>query len=156
MNYKYYYQLAMYLLRQKIAILQRQLIHKRALEHLGVDASPQDIAGDELGCAESVTTIVKKVLPQMPVITGTWTLYEYLQKSRDWIPTTNPKPGDIILSPTGIVSKVKIGHVGIVGVNNTVMSSSSYNQGKWMTNYTTETWRNKYGIVFYYTLFSSL
>lgn len=130
-----------------ITILRRLLLHKKAINHLGIDASPSDAADDVLGCAESVTEIIKQVLPDFPVILGTWTLDDRFFKDRRFMITQTPQPGDIVISPTGtskLGRKAPIrGHVGIIGENNIIMSNDSYT-GKWMANYTIETWRKRY------------
>lgn len=135
----------------QIVGLQQKLIFKTALENQGRDVSPLDRATDEYGCAESVTELLRLVFPTFPVITGTWTLNQYLSSDRKWAPTDSPKAGDVIISPTGEGGARKIGHVGIVGEHNTVMSNSSYT-GLWTTNYTIDTWKTKYKTfpVYYY------
>jgi len=138
--------------------LRRQLIYRTALDTIGVDASPNDLAPDEFGCAESVSLILNRAIG-FPTITGTYTLNQRLQSDRRFAPTNTPRPGDIIISPTGMrlgPSKINNGHVGIVGNNNSIMSNDSYT-GKWMANYTIDTWRKRYQQdgkypVFFYTL----
>ena len=118
------------------------LLLRRALDHIGTDASPQDKVDDVLGCAESVTTILNKVRPT-PIILGTWTLMDYLDKSPHYKRVTVPMPGNIIVSATGTGNGRIRGHTGIVGRNNAIMSNDSYT-GKWMSNYTLATWRDRY------------
>lgn len=117
---------------------------------LGTDASPNDKAPDELGCAETVTTLLKKLYPETPIITGTWTLWEYLKDHKNgWIPTNDYEPESIVISPTGTGHKGAVGHVGIVGENGIIMSNDSgvanrANKGKFLANYTIETWTDRY------------
>lgn len=135
------------LLLQTIVMLRRLLLHKKAINHLGIDASPIDMADDVLGCAESVTSIIRQVLPDFPIILGTWTLERRLWNDRRFVITQTPGVGDIVISATGsskLGRNAPIrGHVGIVGENGIIMSNDSYT-GKWMANYTLETWKKRY------------
>lgn len=135
------------LLLKIITLTRRQLLIQIAKDHLGVDASPLDRASDEFGCAESVTEILVKAGMFDRVITGTWTLYDALNKDRHWTLTDKPEPGCIVLSPTGESRKGKrapiVGHVGIVIENDMILSSDSYT-GKWAAHYSIKTWRDRY------------
>lgn len=117
-------------------------IYQTSLTYLGSDASPLDRVDDDVACAESVTTILNKYMG-MPIIFGTATLYEYLQKSSKWREVSLPMAGDIIISPTGYGNGSLIGHVGIVGQNQQIMSNSSAT-GKWSANFTISTWNARY------------
>ena len=115
-----------------------------AREYLGREASPKDLAPDELGCAESVTNIIDDVVPNFPVITGTWTLWEALKNDERFREVTLPMPGDIIISPTGTVKDAPYpGHVGLVSRDGKIMSNNSYN-GLWEENYTLDSWNARY------------
>jgi len=127
-----------------ITMLRKKLIYRMALDHLGVDASPNDKVPDELGCAETVTTILNKAVGT-PIITGTWTMYDYM--NRNWHPTERPKAGDVLISPTGeskFGNKAPfVGHTAIVGERGVLLSNDS-RTGKFMTNYTMESWKARY------------
>ena len=88
-----------------------------------------------------------------PIILGTATLFQYLIKSPEFQQVMVPESGDIIISPTGMGNGSMQGHVGIVGKNGTIMSNSSAT-GKFMSNYTIDTWTKRYhdkgGIPVYY------
>ena len=129
-----------------ISSLRRKLIHSIALDSIGLDASPNDVAPDELGCAESVTEILQLAGVMSYVEISTYRLYDYLKNSKNWELVETPEPGDIILSPTAYSTKRPVpfpGHVGIVGQNNTVMSNDSAT-GKFMSNYTLESWAGRW------------
>lgn len=133
------------LLRQLLNLLllrKSEYIYQEALNHIGVDASPDDLVDDVVGCAESVSAILQKHI-NMPIITGTYTLFDYMNKSTNFARTDIPMPGNIIISPTGMGDGSMRGHVGIVGKNDVVMSNDSYS-GKWMANYTIPAWRARY------------
>lgn len=147
------------LILKLLTALRSKLIVSIAKDHLGIDASPLDRAADEYGCAESVTEILNKAVG-FPIITGTWTLNDYLMRHAKWVPTQHPKPGDIIISPTGTSKKGKkapfVGHVGIMGDNGIIMANDSYT-GKWSAHYTLKTWKERYEDkggypTYYYTL----
>lgn len=145
---------------ERLLILKRKLLLKKreeelegslsdmllaaAVDAIGTDASPSDLAPDELGCAESVSNVVGRVLPQFPTVTGTWTLLDLLSKhSRFETVTGEPEPGDIMLYATGQGVGIFPGHVGIVGESNTVMSNDSAT-GKFIENYTVASFRDRY------------
>jgi len=119
------------------------------LASVGMDASPADLAPDELGCAETVSEIARKVIPKFPRITGTWTLWDYLRKSNDWTLVDTPEPGDILISPTGTSSKGSrrpfVGHTGYVGQRSKVYSNDSFT-GNFEQNFTLESWSARYEV----------
>lgn len=118
-------------------------IYQIALSCLGTDASPNDLAPDELGCAETVSTIINKASFKMPIILSTREFYNYL--NTNWLQVSVPLPGDIILSPTGFGGKngVANGHTGIVGTGEAIMSNNS-STGKFERNYTLASWKARY------------
>lgn len=140
--------------KKQISVLEKilkalQLMKPTLLEvceaHLGMDASPNDEAPDELGCANTVTALLKKVYPETPIITGTWTLWQYLKDPKNGFkPAVNYEPGTIIISPTGTGQGT--GHVGIFLENGLIASNSSLppNVGKFIQNYTLGTWQARY------------
>lgn len=140
-------------LRAQISVLYRKLIVKKATRYLGTDASPDDIVDDVVGCAESVTTILAECIPSFPIIVGTWTLYDHLNRSPNWVRVYDPQPGDVLVSPTGMGNGKIRGHTGILSERGVIMSNDSYS-GKWMANYTVESWKKRYvvlgGIPMYY------
>lgn len=119
---------------------------------LGTDASPNDLAPDELGCAETVTTILKQVHPDTPILVGTWALYEYLQNAKNgWSKLQEPEEGCIVISPTGLGKKGTHGHVGFVLRDNVIASNSSWPNtlGKFLKNFTVDKWISYYGAMNY-------
>lgn len=112
--------------------------------HLGTDASPNDLAPDELGCAETVTTLLKKIYPDTPIITGTFSLWMYLNNPRNgYERVTVPTPETIVVSPTGTGNPGTIGHAGIFMEDMTIASNDS-RTGKFMKNYDFDTWSRRY------------
>jgi hypothetical protein len=142
-------------MRRHIGILEKivnMLTQKKTLldvckANLGQDASPKDAAKDEVACAETVTTLLKQVYPEVPVITGTWTLYEYLNNPKNGFKkVAEPKAETIIISPTG--SGRGIGHVGIFDEQGLIMSNNSFGllRGQFTQNYTLPLWQSKFGV----------
>jgi hypothetical protein len=110
---------------------------------MGVDASPLDRAPDELGCAESVSTILSGIL-DFPIVTGTWTLWRELESNKAFSKVIVPAPGCVIISPTGTgKGSIKNGHAGIVGENGIVYSNNSAS-GKWDDYLTLDSWKDYY------------
>ncbi len=117
-------------------------LYRAAVAHLGRDASPKDIVNDEVACVESLVTILRTLIVTFPFVTGTWSLYDVLRQRPDTIVVSNPQPGDIVLSVTGMGNGiVKNGHTGVVGLDGTIMSNDS-GDGVWKSNYTVESWRH--------------
>lgn len=112
-------------------------------EHIGVDASPNDIAPDELGCAETVSTLINKVDRDFPIIPGTWTLWNILNNRTNYERVTVPSPETIIISPTGTGNGSIPGHVGIM-LDDGVIASNDSATGKFIKNYTLDTWQKRY------------
>lgn len=113
--------------------------------HLGRDASPKDLVKDELGCAESVSNIINKIVGDFPTITGTWTLYDRLNRDPRFSSVITPQPGDIIISPTGTLANAPFpGHVGFVSHGGKVISNDS-ETGLMEENYTLLSWRRRWG-----------
>lgn len=137
-------------LQRAVAELQRQLaalrqqnrikLYEEARRHLGIDVTPLDKVDDAVACAEVVTTLLGRVIP-FPVIPGTATLHHKIKSRPDlFVEVSTPRPGDIALAPT--VGK-NIGHVGILGVNNIIMSNDSWT-GLFRENYTVSSWIERY------------
>lgn len=113
--------------------------------YLGTDASPSDRASDEFGCSESVTTIVKQLYPEMPIILGTWTLWMHLRDPKNgWVEVDGYEQDAIVISPTGTGRGT--GHVGICMGDDLIASSNSIGtlKGKFTQNYTVGTWTGRY------------
>ena len=79
----------------------KKTLYQAALESLNFDVSPRDLAADVVGCAESVSQVIRKVSSDFPIILGTYTLWQFLNKDTRFRKVTLPMPGDIIICPTG-------------------------------------------------------
>lgn len=114
-------------------------------EHIGTDASPSDLAPDELGCAESVSTILNKYESgRFNIVTGTYSLLDSLLMRQDYKQVPVPIPGAIIISATGTSTKKgAVGHTGFV-LENGVIASNDSRTGKFLKNYTVDTWNAYY------------
>lgn len=133
------------LLQSVIKSLMKPTLVDTARGFLGTDASPNDKAPDELGCAETVTTIMKKLYPETPVILGTWTMWMFLRDEKNgWVEVPSYEENAIVISPTGSGSGV--GHVGICMGDSLIASNNSFGvfKGRFTENYTETTWRAKY------------
>lgn len=134
------------LIEQLHISMQKDLVDV-ALAHIGKDASPNDLAPDELGCAETVTTLLKKVYPETPILVSTYALYDYLRNPANgykqvWDAEVWPE-GAIIISPTGFGRAGTHGHVGITLSGERIASNSSAT-GTFEQNYTHESWKAYY------------
>lgn len=111
---------------------------------IGKDVTPMDNVPDEVACAETVSTLVRKVYPDFPFHVSTANMDKALQSpTSNWMLVDVPEAGDIVISPT--VGK-KIGHVGICMGNNFIASNNSFgvNRGLFTKNYSVLSWNNVY------------
>lgn len=116
---------------------------------LGTDASPMNLAPQELSCAEAVSNVVKKVFPSFMLTVSTIELDRFLSKSPQFKSTKIPSPGCIINSPRlGSIP----GHCGIFLTTNRIASNDS-KTGKFQDNYSLDSWaremRDKRGLKIY-------
>lgn len=127
----------------------REWLYQAAVNALGSDASPNDSAPDELGCAESLTDIIAKVKPKICWTNrlATASVFKDMVASAEFAQVGDPMYGDIIISPT----KWDItGHCGIVGTGGAVMSNNSFKdstgeRGIFSENYTLASWQALFG-----------
>src|ERR1700710_3343482 len=122
-----------------------QTLFQTALSFLGKDASPKDIANDDVACAESVNDVVfAAFLENAGGGLSTALMFKALQTNTKFAEVSKPIKGDIVISPTGYGNGSLLnGHVGIVGDNNQIMSNNSAN-GLWDIHYTLASWRARY------------
>lgn len=124
--------------------MQKKTLLQVCEDHLGVDASPRDLAKDEVGCAETVSTLLQKVWPDIPVMTGTYTLFDYLNNPKNgFVRVTVPTPETIILCATGTGNGSMPGHTGFFMDDMTIASNDS-RTGKFIKNYDFGTWSSRY------------
>ncbi len=125
----------------------RLILFAAAVKALHTDASPNDVAPDEYGCAETVYDILDTAFPLsvgFPFTVSTSQLYRALVSSNKFIKIETPLEGDIVISPTGYGNGgLTNGHVGIKGEGEKIMSNSSAT-GTFEENYTMETWKARY------------
>ena len=128
--------LAKMLLLKRMSNLDK--IYQTAYSLRGTDTSPADIAPDELGCAESVVSVITTALgvencQELVGIIGTDALWRaFIRTSDKWrmVPRNQATAGTIIMGVSGQSKKgVAHGHVGIVGKNGIVMSNNSFTRG---------------------------
>lgn len=131
--------------------LDRKLIYESALRFIGKDASPNDLAPDEYGCADSVCGVLfgSDVDPEIDWTISTAELERELYTSKGWmlIDMSQVQPGDVLVSATGTSSNpntpIKNGHTGIAGPDRKIMSNNSYT-GKFEQNYNFDQWMKRY------------
>ena len=148
--YKWAWLIDLFVDERKLAGIsaRREHLYDIAYSFLGKDASPRDLASDDLGCAESVNAVYKAAFGhEIGGDVSTIRMYAALRGSNELQETDAPLFGDIIISPTNM-ARVPVGHVGIVGKWQ-IMSNDS-RTGLWQAYYTLESWRLRYGFVKYF------
>lgn len=106
------------------------------LDALDKDITPQDLIKDEVACAESISTLLKKVFPDFPIVASTKDLDLKLFMDKRFERVLEGKKGDIIISPR---TNTTFGHVGVWITEDRVASNDS-KTGKFMGNYSWESW----------------
>lgn len=126
--------------------MQKETLLDVCTRALNTDVTPQDEVKDEVACASTVSTLLKEVYPEVPHITGTWTLNEYLKTSPNWKIVNEYEPECVVIAPTGTGRMNTVGHTGIVMDDGTIASNNSFglNAGKFTKNYTPQIWEKKY------------
>lgn len=116
----------------------REKLLAEALTWLGKDASPENIATAEFGCAESLSNIIHNVIPKFPSrMVSTAQLANTLDDyDMEFERTLIPKPGCIIVSP--MIGTIH-GHCGIWTDGQNIMSNDSAT-GRMQQNYTFDSW----------------
>lgn len=131
--------------------MNQQLLYNVAKSFIGTDASPRDFAPDDVGCAESLSQVIRKAFPNLyfPVLLSTKDLYQRFLTSSSFQEVNIPQAGCIIINVTGTGNGTIQGHTGVVGKNLSVdgtvyiMSNNSYT-GEWDTAYTLRSWKKRY------------
>jgi hypothetical protein len=125
-------------------------LHELAKSKLGADFTQDWIVDDSVSCAFAVSTIIKELIPSMPIIINTGEFYRYMQTSSLFEGIKQPiakiEAGTIIVAPTGLNSRPDImphGHICIASENERYMSNDSAS-GLWSQNYTRESFRQRY------------
>lgn len=117
----------------------RERLYTYAKSCIGKDMAPLN---DALGCAESLSHVLRGHGLNNPIIAGTAQLDDWLRKHCTTI--TEPLPGDIIMSPTGQGNGTVRGHCGIVGKTH-IMSNNSLTY-LWDAHWNLAHWRTHYGV----------
>jgi hypothetical protein len=158
-------------LKQQLLDLQKQLykkprtLYEVAKQSEGIDVTPDDLIPDPVACAITVSTIIRKLIPDFPLVAGTYTLFDVLEHHPRFRRVTLPMPGTIIISPTSMSRKrttIKNGHCGIFTLNHNIMSNNSNSNkkgeaGTFVENYTLIKWKEYFEMrggypIFFYAL----
>lgn len=108
-----------------------------AMQYRGKDASPKNLAPQELSCAEGVSNIIHEWNPAFPSgVLNTARLAQILDASPHFERTTIPKAGCVIVSPR--VGETP-GHAGFFTEPNWILSNDS-RTGKMEVNYSLDSW----------------
>ena len=80
----------------------REHLFATACKYIGTDASPNDVAPDEYGCAESVSDIFNKAFDEeLGGDVSTYRMWRAIKDDPRFTLVDDPEAGDIIISPTG-------------------------------------------------------
>ena len=121
------------------SIQQKVMVYARL--SIGTDFSY--LVDNEIACSEALCRLIKGIDSRQEIITGTWTLMEYLRKNPRFTEIFTPEKGCIILSPTGTGNGKIRGHVGIYQDKWTIHANSS-ESGKWGRTFSHGSWLTRY------------
>lgn len=122
--------------------MQKKRLVDYAVDILGTDVTPLDEYKDEVSCAWSMTALEQKVDPTFKRIPGTATLQAEYEHHPKFERVTEPAPDVRIICATIEGNPIR-GHVGIFMDDMTIASNDSQT-GKFIKNYTYETWRARW------------
>jgi len=128
---------------KQLMLFKKPTLLELAEQSIGTDVTPDDMVPDTVACAISLTTLINQTDKTFPKVAGTWTLWDILEHRSDYQRVTVPTPGCIVVSPTGTGNGSIPGHAGIIMADNTIASNDSAT-GKFIKNYTLDTWRARY------------
>ena len=131
---------------------QSEILYKTTLKYIGRDASPADLADDDVGCADTVSSLLREAFGSqmgIPYMVSTYLMYKALLSSGSYAKSNRPSRGCIVISPSGYGNgNLSNGHVGIVGdeIRPGVWEIISNNSptGTLEKNYDTDRWRSRY------------
>lgn len=114
-----------------------------AISAYGTDPTPKDEQSDEFACVHSLTTLLKKLFPDFPVMTYTPTFLTKIRSDLRFKEVKEFKAGNIIISPTNSGNGIVVGHTGIIGLGGKIYSNAS-SSGLWMDKFDTISWIERY------------
>jgi hypothetical protein len=113
---------------------------KVCLDALDTEVTPQDNVPDYVACAEVVSTLIKRVFPDFPIIPSTKDLDFKLFTDKRFTRITEPIRGCIIVSPK---TNNTYGHVGVF-VTNEMIASNTSKDGIFRSNYDWDSWIHEF------------
>lgn len=102
----------------------------------GLDPTPEDSIDDEIACSEVMSTLLKKVFPDFPILPSTRDLDLKLFSDKRFERILVPEKGAIVVSPR---TATTYGHVGVFITDTKIMSNDSWT-GKFIRNYNWSSW----------------
>ena len=115
---------------------------KICLDALDTDPSTPDVVKDELGCANTLSVLIKKLYPDFPIIVSTKDLDWKLWQDKRFKRITEPEIGAIIISPR---TNTQYGHCG-VWITSEKIASNNSRTGLWQGNYSWSSWIQEFKI----------
>lgn len=105
-------------------------------QSLNTDPTPDDLTPDDVACAESLSTLIKKIYYDFPVLQSTADLDRKLFLDKRFQRVSKPAPGVIIVSPR---TAHTLGHTGVFTTDNIIASNAS-KTGLFVENYEWNEW----------------
>ena len=123
-----------------------------AYKWYGKDPTPKDEVSDEVSCVFSLTTILREIVPDFPILSYTPDLLKQMMLDTRFKVSKEFNEGNIVISVTNSGNGRIMGHTGIVGHNGKILSNNS-ETGLWLDKYDISMWIERYsrqgGLVLY-------
>lgn len=123
-------------LKKQLAPTMSEKFLKICLDALDTDPSTPDGVKDEVGCADTVSNLIKRLFPDFPIIYSTKDLDWKLFQDKRFERITEPERGCIIISPR---TNTVFGHTGVFITQERIASNNS-KTGLFQGNYSWESW----------------
>ena len=146
MNWKRLLRLLAKYFNKPMELTKAERLVNLAVSRLGLDFTDDKVLDDEVSCAFAVTTLLNEIDGRIPIIHGTYQLLNYLETSTLFQRVYEPQGGDIVVSATGTSKNntlVPRGHTGIYQNTTQILSNDSMT-GKFIQNYTRDSWRERW------------
>lgn len=124
------------LLKKQLEPTNMEKFIKVCLDALDTDPSTPDVVNDEVGCADTVSHLIKKIFPDFPILVSTKDLDWKLFQDKRFERTTEPERGAIVISPR---TNTVYGHAGVFITNERIASNNS-KTGLFQGNYDWNSW----------------
>lgn len=107
---------------------------------LDTEVTPKDEVPDNVACAQTISTLIKKVFPDFPIVYSTKDLDMKLYMDKRFKRITEPEWGCVVVSPR---NNTQYGHAGMFLTSERIASNDS-KTGLFKGNYSWSSWISEF------------